>query len=149
MDAKELKVLIYSLDLVGNFSDRVDSINSSEEFLKIHNRNIDSLVKLSKERFTDYFIMKIKEYPSFTEDELMEYIRQKTKDKSLFSVMGGHLFSLIEILYRTAKTRGNNLGNTKAKLRDIKRINDSLIYVIQNPGFEELIKNKNNAQQTV
>lgn len=25
---------------------------------------------------------------------------------------------------------------------DLKRINDSLIYVVQNPGFEELIKIK-------
>jgi hypothetical protein len=138
---KELKILLYSLDLVGNFSGRVDSINSSEEFFKIHNRNIDSLMKLSKERNTDFFIEKIKQYPSFTENELIEYIRQKRKDKSLFSVLGGHLFTLIELLYKAAKTKGNNLGNTRAKLMDFKRINDSLIYVVQNPGFEELINN--------
>ena len=142
---KEIKILLYSLDLVGNFIKRVDSINSSEEFIIIHNRNIDSLKKLSKERHTDFFIEKIKEYPNFNENEIIEYIKQFKNDKSLFSAVGGHLFSFIELIFRTVKTKGNNLGNTKDKLMDIKRINDSLIYIIQNPGFEELIKNKNNA----
>lgn len=141
---KELKILLNSLDLVGNFSERIDSINSSEEFIKIHNRNIDSLIQLSKERNTNYFIEKIKEYPTIIDYELTEYIKQQRKDISLFSVIGGHLFTLIEFLYKIGKTKGNNLGNTKAKLMDIKRINDNLIYVIQNPGVEELIKNKNN-----
>lgn len=148
-NGKEIKILLYSLDLVGNFLENVDSINSSEEFLIIHNRNIESLKNLSNERRTDYFIEKIKEYPHFSENELIEYIKEFKKDKSLFSAVGGHLLSFIELIYQTTKTSGNNLGNTKDKLMDLKRINDSLIYIIQNPGFEELIRNKNKAEQTV
>lgn len=148
-NGKEIKILLYSLDLVGNFLENVDSINSSEEFLIIHNRNIESLKNLSNERRTDYFIEKIKEYPHFSENELIEYIKEFKKDKSLFSALGGHLLSFIELIYQTTKTSGNNLGNTKDKLMDLKRINDSLIYIIQNPGFEELIRNKNKAEQTI
>lgn len=144
-ETKEIRILVYSLELTGNFSERVDSINSSEEFLKIHKRNIDSLINLSKERETDYFILKIAEYPDFSEIELDEFIKARRKDKSLFSVVGGHLTSFIEFVYKTAKTRGNNLGNTENKLKLLKSINESIIYVVQNPGFEELIKNKNNA----
>jgi hypothetical protein len=144
-DTKEIRILIYSLELIGNFSEQVESINSSEEFLKIHKRNIDSLINLSKERETDYFKQKVAEYPNFSEIELEEFIKAKRNDKSLFSAIGGHFLSFIELIYKAAKTRGNSLGYTENKLKQLKSINDSIIYVVQNPGFEELIRNKNNA----
>lgn len=141
MDAKELKILLYSLELISEFWAKPDAIRSGGEFLEIHNRNTASLTKLSQERSTTYFIDKIKEYPSFTEAELDEFIAQHSKDKSLLSVYFGWLFDLFALIYKTAKTKGNNLGNTKIKLQDVKRINDSVLYVVKNPGFDELIKN--------
>jgi hypothetical protein len=137
-----LEKLIYSLNIIGNISDRIDSINSSSEFMNIHNRNIEDLRILAKERNSEYFIEKINEYPKLTLSEIEEFINVKRKNSNMLLFIGGAIFGLIELLYKTAKTKGNNLGGTKNKLKQIKSINESLVYVIKNPGFEELIKSK-------
>lgn len=145
VDLKAIKRLVYSLQLTAGFAERIDSINSSEEFLIIHNRNINSLKDLSKTRQTDYFLKKVDEYPVIKKIELDEYIKNRKGSMKIMWVIGGWLMVLISLIIGIARTKGNNLGGTKNKLNDIKRINNSLIYVIENPGFEGLIESKNNA----
>lgn len=142
-NTKEIRKLIYSLEMISEFSDNVDAVNSSEEFFKIHNRNSAMLLKMSVDRNSDYFVIKVNEYPKLTESEIDEFIKDKQKAGNLILAMGGWIVYLIVLLFKTAKTKGNNLGGTKNKLQAIKSINNSLIYVIKNPGFEELIKEKN------
>jgi hypothetical protein len=140
---KETRKLIYSLEMIGDFSEKIDAINSADEFFKIHNRNKRMLQELTKFRNTDYFAEKVNEYPNISENELDEYIKDNNKSGNLILILGGWIFMLIALIVKTAKTRGNNLGGTKNKLRTIKSINDSIIHVIKHPGFEELIRDKN------
>lgn len=142
MDNKQIRILLYSLEMIGNFSKDVGSIRSGSEFLVMHNRNIESILEFSRIRTSDYFANKVEEYPSFTENELDEYIKEKNSN-GLLLIIGGWLIALFALIYKTAKTGGKNLGATKNKLEVVKSINENLKYVIENPGFEELIKSNN------
>lgn len=139
---KKIRILIYSLEMIRDFSDKHDSLNSVNEFFEIHERNIKMLTELSVSRDTDYYLLKLNEYPVLSDSEIEEYIKEKRKSTNLILALGGWMFMLVALVFSTIKTKGNNLGGTKNKLLRIKDINESLIYVIKNPGFEELIKEK-------
>ncbi|MEY5041240.1 MAG: hypothetical protein RLZZ414_788 [Bacteroidota bacterium] len=131
MNNYDLNILTKSLNLIGNFYNDVSVISSIDEFLIIHNRNITILKELSKLENKNYYIEKCNEYPKFTKEELLEYFRDKTKEKSIFSILGS-FFEVLEYIYKIIKTKGNNLGKTSDKLKQVKSINETLVYLIKN-----------------
>lgn len=141
-ESKRLKVLVYSLELTGNFVDNIDAIGSSDEFLVIHERNISSLRELSHERGTDFYLEKLRGYPEFLKAELDEFKKRKRNDVSLFRALGGGLARWIESIYTSAKTKGTDLDETISKLEYLKVTNQSLVYAILHPGIEDLVKEK-------
>jgi hypothetical protein len=140
MTDKETKILIHSLEMIAEFYENPLLIHTASEFEKIHKRNIDSLKTLSKERDTAYFIKEVAKYPQFTQDEIKEFVEKSEVNKgNILLMLGGPILALFGLIFNTVKTKGNNLKNTKSKLRELKTINDKLAYVVKNPGFEEMI----------
>lgn len=131
MNKNDLNILTKSLQVIGNFYNNVTVVSSVDEFFTIHNRNIAMLLELSKDENNKFYIEKSNEYPKFSKDELLEYISQQTKQKSLFSILGS-FFEVLEFMFKIFKTKGNNLGKTSHKLKQVQSINETLVYLIKN-----------------
>lgn len=140
MNKKELWILTQSLEMIAEFYKNPLLIHTAAEFEKIHNRNIESLRVLSKERETDFFIKEAEKYPQFHQEEIKEFIgNSEVKKSKILLMLGGPILSFLGLIFNTIKTKGNNLKNTRNKLEEVKLINEKLVYVINNPGFEEMI----------
>ena len=132
---KELEMLKKSLVFIKDFPKTIN-ISSGDEYLKIHNRNIDTLKELAQERNSDYILKKIAEYEAISNVEIDEFVKWKRNDVSLFDVAVGRLIGFIISLF---KTKGNTKSQIQQKLVRISETNENLLNVIENPGLEELM----------
>jgi len=100
---KELEILKKSLIFIKDFP-KTMNISSGDEYLKIHNRNIETLKKLAQERKSGYILKKIADYEAVSNVEIDEFVKWKRKDISLVAFAAGRFFGwLINLL----KTKGN------------------------------------------
>ena len=102
MEESSKKILLKSLNVISNFPKNIHLVNTSNEYLEIHNRNIKMLEELAAERKSVFLKKLISQYPSITLSELELYISNQKKEKSLLSLVGGVLidsiFNLINLL---------------------------------------------------
>ena len=132
---KELEMLKKSLVFIKDFPKTIN-ISSGDEYLKIHNRNIDTLKELAQERNSDYILKKIADYEVISNVEIDEFVKWKRNDVSLFDIVAGRLIGFIISLF---KTKGNTKSQIQQKLVRISETNENLLKVIENPGLEELM----------
>lgn len=135
MEERELIILKKSLKIIGDFTERYDYVNSADEYVKIHARNIESLHKLAKIRDSQYLYDRINKYPKISVGELNEYLKVKRKEVSFIRFIGGFL---IDKLYRILTSRGNTFGFIEKKVQFISKLNNDMILVIENPNYELL-----------
>jgi|TARA_R110000764_G_scaffold206271_2_gene291609 hypothetical protein len=138
MDESNKNVLIKSLNVISNFTENVHLVNSPNEFLEIHNRNLKMLSELSLERKSDFIQNLINKYPTLSITELELYISNQKKEKSLLSVAAG---GIIDSIFNLVKNKGVSLTQIKSKLDEIKFINNKMTKIVEDPIFEELYKN--------
>jgi len=132
---KELEILKKSLIFIKDFP-KTMNISSGDEYLKIHNRNIETLKKLAQERKSGYILKKIADYEAVSNVEIDEFVKWKRKDVSLVAFATGRFIGwLINLL----KTKGNTGSQIEQKLIRISEINENLLKVVENPGLEELM----------
>lgn len=132
---KEINILLKSLWFIKDFPQRVD-LTSGQEFLTIHNRNVETLKKLSYEKNSEIISKKLEEYDEISKSEIDEYIRWKRKDDSILSLAGG---KIVDGIFQFFKKKGNTRGQIKQKLIKISEINEILINIIENPYLEKLM----------
>ncbi|AXG74033.1 hypothetical protein DVK85_07150 [Flavobacterium arcticum] len=135
MEERELIILKKSLKIIGDFAERCDYVNSAHEYVKIHERNIESLHSLASIRGSQYFYDRINKYPKISVEELNEYLKVKRKEVSLIRFIGG---LLIDKLFRLLMSRGNTFKFIEKKVQLISKLNNDLILVIENPHYELL-----------
>jgi hypothetical protein len=138
MDESNKNVLIKSLNVISNFTENVHLVNSPNEFLEIHNRNLKMLSELCLERKSDFIQNLINKYPTLSITELELYISNQKKEKSLLSVAAG---GIIDSIFNLVKNKGVSLTQIKSKLDEIKFINNKMTKIVEDPIFEELYKN--------
>ena len=133
---KELTILKKSLIFIKDFPKTVN-ISSGNEYLKIHNRSIETLKELAQERKSDYILKKVADYETISNVEIDEFVKWKKKDVSIADIIGG---KLIGGIIRLFKNKGNTRSQIQQKLVRISEINENLVNVIENPYIEKLIK---------
>lgn len=138
MNESNKNVLLKSLNVISNFPENVHLVNSPNEFLEIHNRNLKMLSELCLERKSDFIQNLINKYPNLSITELELYISNQKKEKSLLSVVAG---GLIDTIFNLVKSKGVSLTQIKSKLDEIKSINNKMSKIVEEPIFEELYKN--------
>ncbi|WP_130736236.1 hypothetical protein [Flavobacterium sp. J27] len=133
--AIDTTILIKSLQVISNFGTNIHSINSSKEFLEIHNRNIAMLTELALERNSEFIKNQITQYPVLNLNELDLYISTEKKEKNLLSLAVG---DVVTSLFNFIKNKGVSLSETKNKLKTVATINEKMIKVVEDPIFEEV-----------
>ncbi|MCF8714292.1 hypothetical protein JM658_05565 [Joostella atrarenae] len=135
MKESDLKILQKSLKMIAYFPERVDTVNSANEFINIHNRNLKMLTDLGIERKSTFIKKRIEEYPTINTTEIEYYITKQKKERSLLSVVGG---IVIDFVYDVIKNKGTTLPQIKRKLNESKSLNEKIQKVIEDPIYEEL-----------
>ncbi|WP_339836928.1 hypothetical protein [uncultured Flavobacterium sp.] len=135
MNESDKNILIKSLNAICNFPKNIHLVNSPNEFLEIHNRNVKMLTELGQERKSDFIQTLINEYPTITLNELEKYISNQKKEKSLLSVVTG---DFISSLFNLIKNKGVSFSQIKNKLNAISVLNEKLIKIVEDPIFEEI-----------
>ncbi|WP_339887022.1 hypothetical protein [uncultured Flavobacterium sp.] len=135
MNESDKNILIKSLTAICNFPKNIHLVNSPNEFLEIHNRNVKMLIELGQERKSEFIQTLINEYPTITLNELKLYISNQKKEKSLLSVVTGDIISSI---FNLIKNKGVSFSQIKNKLNGISALNEKLIKIVEDPIFEEI-----------
>ena len=135
MNESDKNILIKSLTAICNFPKNIHLVNSPNEFLEIHNRNVKMLIELGQERKSDFIQTLINEYPTITLNELKLYISNQKKEKSLLSVVTGDIISSV---FNLIKNKGVSFSQIKNKLNGISALNEKLIKIVEDPIFEEI-----------
>ncbi|MCL5246923.1 hypothetical protein M4I21_13960 [Cellulophaga sp. 20_2_10] len=135
MRESEIQILKKSLNVIIDFYERVEMVNSSSEFLEIHNRNIKMLADLGFERQSIFIKKCIGDYPTLRVSEIELFISRQRKERSFLWFVGGRRVGFIHDLI---KTRGVLLSQIKKKISKIKELNIKLYKVVENPIFEEV-----------
>ena len=135
MNESDKNILIKSLTAICNFPKNIHLVNSPNEFLEIHNRNVKILIELGQERKSDFIQTLINEYPTITLNELKLYISNQKKEKSLLSVVTGDIISSV---FNLIKNKGVSFSQIKNKLNGISALNEKLIKIVEDPIFEEI-----------
>ena len=132
---QEINILIKSLEFISYFP---KSLNTTpQEYLKIHQRNIETLSKLSIEKKSVFIASTVEKYETISHSEIEEYIKWKKKDLSFVDLVFGRIISgLISI----AKNKGNTRNEIERKLSRISEINIKLKNVIENPYLETVME---------
>jgi len=128
-------ILKKSLNLISRFSDDVNLIPNSDEFIKIHNRNIESIKEIARERNSKFIISLIDQYPNINSGEIKQFISDEKKEVSLMTVTAGRLIGGI---VKLIKNKGVSSSAIKKKMIDIKNLNEKLSKIAEDPIFEEL-----------
>ena len=133
LSEQEITILKKSLAFISYFP---KSLNTTpNEYLKIHERNIETLSKLSDERKTSFFLDEIKKYDNISLSEIQEYIKWKKKDVGFVDLVFGKILSgLVGII----KNKGNTRNEIERKLNQISEINIKLKNAIENPYLENI-----------
>ena len=91
---EEKKLLILkTLDYLTLFYLDVNYTNSSDEFVKIYNRNLNDLRQLSKNKKYYLLVDIIDKYPVINVDEVEKYIKIKKGNENITSVLSGDFWS--------------------------------------------------------
>lgn len=132
---KEIHILKKSIFLIYEFKHNVHNINSGQEFITIHNRNIKAIKQIANERNSKYLIMKLDQYPKVSVAHINEYIKINRNDVSLLVFNFGYKFNFIE---RFIKTGCIFTSQINSKILQITDINKKIWEVIENPYLENL-----------
>lgn len=146
--------LIRSLDSVRAFACGEAEFYKGSEFMELHTINIKYLAELSSEGHSSYFKEKITEYPSISEGEIDNYLENKNGRGSRFhhtysgkaSFWAAIIFFMVD-LFRSGRNFSDNT-DTASKFIEIGSINENIIYVLRNPGMEELIRSAKKSRDT-
>ena len=135
MEESSKKILLKSLNVISNFPKNIHLVNTSNEYLEIHNRNIKMLEELAAERKSVFLKKLISQYPSITLSELELYISNQKKEKSLLSLVGG---VLIDSIFNLIKNKGVSYSQIQNKLNSISDLNEKMYKIVEDPIFEEI-----------
>jgi hypothetical protein len=135
MDSSKLKILKKSLLTISEFVNDITQINSGEEFIKIHKRNIEMLNEYGRRRKSSFIKTSILKYPNISVEEVEQYILNEKKEISIIRLFGG---VIIDFFYRLIKTKGITSIKIKQKLDEIKYLNERLYKVIDDPIYESV-----------
>lgn len=137
IDEKGLRVLKNSILTVSAFTEQVHHINSVEDFMIIHNRNLEAITKIANQRNSEYLKIKISEYPILSCDEVKEYIKLAKNDLTVLDLFLGY-FSRCGLRYlKTGSFTGRRI---KLKMIQIRELNKYVLEVIENPYMETVYK---------
>ncbi len=118
-------ILVKSLDLISDFP-RSININNASEYIKIHERNLKHLILLKRSDSSDLIADRLRQYPKISEEEVKFYIEKKQRKLTWRELLAGKFAFLIGLI----QTKGNSLSRIDSKLKEIARINTSLIQLI-------------------
>lgn len=135
MEESSKKILLKSLNVISNFPKNVHLVNTSNEYLEIHNRNINMLEDLAIERKSVFLKNLISQYPLMTLSELELYLSNQKKEKSLLSLAGG---VLIDSIFNLIKNKGVSYSQIHDKLNSISDLNEKMYKIVEDPIFEEI-----------
>ena len=135
MEESSKKILLKSLNVISNFPKNVHLVNTSNEYLEIHNRNIKMLEDLAMERKSVFLKNLISQYPLMTLSELELYLSNQKKEKSLLSLAGG---VLIDSIFNLIKNKGVSYSQIQNKLNSISDLNEKMYKIVEDPIFEEI-----------
>lgn len=135
MEESSKKILLKSLNVISNFPKNVHLVNTSNEYLEIHNRNINMLEDLAIERKSVFLKNLISQYPLMTLSELELYLSNQKKEKSLLSLAGG---VLIDTIFNLIKNKGVSYSQIQDKLNSISDLNEKMYKIVEDPIFEEI-----------
>ena len=118
------------------FQNIIYYINSGAEYLTIHKRCLKDIEQIAQERGSAYIKGKLKEYPTLTSKEVDEYIRLKSDDRSLLSLILERVYiENIICLFRT----GSFPHSIKKKICKVANINQEIFRVIEKPILETIL----------
>jgi hypothetical protein len=140
--------LIRSLESVRQFASGEAEFYRGSEFLELHLANIQCLGQLSAERKTPYFKEKITEYPALTEAEIENYLSDKDRGRSYGRSGILYVLEMIPFITNLIRSGGKFPYEVMEKFNSINSINENIIYVLRNPGMEELIQSAKKHQDT-
>ncbi|RRJ89343.1 hypothetical protein EG240_11945 [Paenimyroides tangerinum] len=139
---REIEILKKSILVINEFNYNIHSINSSKEYLKIHNRNLETILKIARNRNSKFLKTKLSEYPKISEAELDDYINSKRKNINLINLITLFFFRLlyffVDRAVRLIKTKGSGPSIIKNKLSKIEETNNYILKVVENPFLEEI-----------
>ncbi len=135
MEESSKKILLKSLNVISNFPKNIHLVNTSNEYLEIHNRNIKMLEELAAERKSVFLKKLISQYPSITLSELELYISNQKKEKSLLSLVGG---VLIDSIFNLIKNKGLTFNQIQNKLNSVSDLNEKMYKIVEDPIFEDI-----------
>lgn len=95
MEEEKKLLILKTLDYLTLFYLDVNYSNSSHEFVKIYNRNLNDLRKLSKTKKYYLLVDIIEKYPIIDIDEVEKYIKIKKGTENITSVLSGDFWSQI------------------------------------------------------
>jgi hypothetical protein len=134
--------LIRSPESVRQFASSEAEFNNGAEFIRLHLINIRFLEALSVERKNTYFREKVMEYPPITEAEINDYLDDK-HERGYFRMTAITLFiEMIPCISKLIRSNGKFSSDISEKFNVISAVNESIIYVLRNPGMEDLLKVK-------
>lgn len=93
MEEEKKLLILKTLDYLTLFYLDVNYSNSSHEFVKIYNRNLNDLRKLSKTKKYYLLVDIIEKYPIIDIDEVEKYIKIKKGTENITSVLSGDFWS--------------------------------------------------------
>jgi len=114
MQDKLTRQLIRTIESINQFLDGSDTISSGHNFFELHNFVLSGLEELSRQRSNQWFIRKRNELPPITEENIDDYIYDKLNRRY---------------------PRGPS-----EKLMALRRENETILWVLKNPGMEDLIE---------
>ena len=136
-----LSTIIRSFDSVSQYANGNAEIFNGKEFMELHNNNIHFLEELAEERHCDYFKEKIAEYPPVSEEEVDQTIanRERRRNGNSFFGRDSDFWTQLPLISKLVSSGGKYEDDLQEKLQLISDINQNIIYVLKNPGMEELI----------
>ena len=140
-EEREIIILKKSIQMLHEFVERVEYVNSGREYISIHNRNVETISKIAIERNSDYLKIKLAEYPKINIQEVDDYIKTKKKDINIVFIIFNFFGAfIIDRIIRFAKTKGSTPEIIKEKIQKIDKINGEILKVIENSYLETLYK---------
>jgi|GEM_PF-1416212 len=135
IDEKELRTLKNSILIVNAFTEQVHHITTAQDFMKIHNRNIETIIKIANFRESEYLKEKISNYPHLSVEEVKEYIKIGKKDLTFFDYFFGHVYFYAMRYMKTGSLTGRRI---KLKMEKIRNLNKYVLEVIEDPYMENV-----------
>lgn len=137
IDENELRILKNSMLIVNAFTEQVHHITTAQDFMTIHNRNMETIIKISDSRNSEYLKEKISEYPYLSMDEVKEYIKIEKKERTFFDYCFGYVYIYTVRYMKTGSLTGRRI---KLKMKEIRNLNKYVLEVIEDPYMENVYK---------